>query len=99
MADELTDRTLSEGEDLYLQALFDLIETYEDAHVVLPRARGVDVLRLLMDEHDLTQAGLAPLFGTQSIVSEVLAGKRRLSLSHIRKLADHFNLPADVFLD
>jgi HTH-type transcriptional regulator / antitoxin HigA len=37
------------------------------------------------------------LFGSPSIVSEVLSGKRRLSLSHIRKLAERFGLPIDVF--
>ena len=40
-----------------------------------------------------------PLFGTCSIVSEVLAGKRPLALSHIKRLADYFHCSADVFID
>jgi hypothetical protein len=35
-----------------------------------------------MDQNGLTQADLAPLFGTKSIVSEVLSGKRALSKTH-----------------
>ncbi len=39
-----------------------------------------------------------PIFGTPSIVSEVLSGKRRLALTHIRRLAARFGVPADVFI-
>lgn len=39
-----------------------------------------------------------PLVGTASVVSEVLAGKRRLSLSQIARLAAYVGLPADVFI-
>jgi HTH-type transcriptional regulator/antitoxin HigA len=89
---------LSPAEIMYLDALTDLVETYENTHIVIPPVSGVDVVRFLMEQHDLTQSDLAPLFGTQSIVSEVLSGKRRLSISHIRKLAERFHLPADVFI-
>jgi HTH-type transcriptional regulator/antitoxin HigA len=88
----------SAADDAYLGALTDLVETYEDAHVAIPLVTGVDALRLLMAENGLTQADLAPLFGTPSIISEVLAGKRGLALAHIEKLAAYFHLPADVFI-
>ena len=88
----------SAAEEEYLQALTDLVETYENAHVTMPTVTGVDALRYLMAENDLTQADLAPLFGSRSIISEVLAGKRRLALSHITRLARHFGLPAEVFI-
>jgi antitoxin component HigA of HigAB toxin-antitoxin module len=88
----------SMAEEEYLRALTDLVETYENAHVAIPTVSGVEALRYLMEEHGLTQADLAPLFGTRSIVSEVLAGKRRLALSHIARLAERFGVPADVFI-
>ena len=88
----------SVGESAYLSALTDLVETYEDAHVSVPEVSGVDLLRYLMEENGLTQRDLVPLLGTPSIVSEVLAGKRRLALSHIQRLSSHFGLPADVFM-
>jgi HTH-type transcriptional regulator/antitoxin HigA len=97
--DRLLDRPRrSAAEEEYLRALTDLVETYENAHVAIPTVSGVQALRYLMEEHGLTQADLAPLFGTRSIVSEVLSGKRRLALSHIARLSERFGVPADVFI-
>jgi len=50
-----TGRARSPGEDMYLQALADLIETYENAHVHIPPLSGVALLRYVMDEHGLRQ--------------------------------------------
>lgn len=88
----------SEAEEEYLMALTDLVEIYENAHVEIPPVSGVDLLRYLMEENGLTQADLVPDFGTRSIVSEVLAGKRHLALTHITRLAERFGVPADVFI-
>jgi HTH-type transcriptional regulator/antitoxin HigA len=88
----------SAAQEVYLGALIDLVETYETAHVVIPPTSGVDALRFLMETNGLIQADLVPLVGTPSVVSEVLAGKRRLALTHIRRLSAYFGLPADVFL-
>ena len=94
---EKSDRSVAE--DVYLAALTDLVETYENAHSALPPVTGVEALRYLMEENGLTQADLAPLFGAPSIVSEALSGKRRLALTHARRLAAHFGLPVSVFID
>ncbi len=98
--DHLTDQPQRDaGIELYLGALADLIYVYEQKHVTWPPTTGVDVLRHLMEEHGLTQADLAPLFGGRSVISAVLAGKRRLNLTHVTRLAKRFGLPADVFID
>lgn len=100
VVDRLLERSQqTAAEDEYLRALTDLVETYENAHVIIPPTSGVDALRYLMVENELAQSDLVPLLGTPSIVSEVLAGKRRLALTHITRLADHFGVPADVFID
>ncbi|HEY1387506.1 MAG TPA: helix-turn-helix domain-containing protein [Ktedonobacterales bacterium] len=88
----------SEAEEEYLMALTDLVEVYEDAHVVIPLVSGLDALRYLMEENGLTQTDLVPDLGTRPIVSEVLAGKRHLALTHITRLAERFGVPADVFI-
>ncbi|HEU4784262.1 MAG TPA: helix-turn-helix domain-containing protein [Ktedonobacterales bacterium] len=93
---DIPERSIAEEE--YLQALTDLVEVYEDVHVVIPTVSGLDALRFLMEENGLTQADLVPDFGTRSIVSEVLAGKRHLALTHIARLAERFGVPADVFI-
>lgn len=100
MIDRLLDRQdLTPGKQDYLDVLSDLVERYEDEHIPLPDVRGVEMLRFLMDENHLRQVDLVPIFGTKSIVSEVLSEKRPLALSHIQGLSAHFGLPADGFLD
>ncbi len=98
--DGLIDKaTRSTAEEAYLGALTDLVETYENAHVVFPPQTGVDALRSLIEENGLKQGDLVPVFGTQSIVSEVLRGKRKLTVKHIEKLSAFFHVPPSVFFD
>src|ERR1700674_3477488 len=63
-----------------------LIEDFEQRRYQLPHSRPLDVLRFLMDQHGLRQKDLVSVFGTPSIVSEVLSGKRELQ-EHIKQLS------------
>jgi HTH-type transcriptional regulator/antitoxin HigA len=63
----------------------------------LPRAKPVEILRFLMDQHGLKQKDLANVFGTPSIVSEVLSGKRKLNSKHIQRLSERFHVSPEVF--
>ena len=56
-----------------------LIEAYEAEHHSIPDASPVEVLRTLMDANDLRQKDMVPIFGSESIVSEVLHKKRDLN--------------------
>ena len=56
------------------------------------------IIEELMSANDLKQKDLLDIFGTSSIVSEVLSGKRRLTTEHIRRLSRRFHVPADVFI-
>ena len=91
----------SRAEDEYIAALTDLVETYEDATVDIPPVSGVAMVRHLMVERGLTQNDLVPIFGTASVVSEVLNEKRgrALTVEHIRRLAAFFHVSPAVFLD
>jgi HTH-type transcriptional regulator/antitoxin HigA len=75
-----------------------LIEAYECNR--WPRkAPGLpDVLTYLLDQNDLTRADLSPLLGGASRVSEVLSGKRKLSMTMIQRLRERFHVPADVLM-
>jgi HTH-type transcriptional regulator/antitoxin HigA len=84
-------------EEKYAQVLLTLIEAYEEEHHPVPDASPVEVLRVLMDAHDLRQKDLAPIFGSESIMSEVLHKKRELNKSHIEKLSKRFNVSPAVF--
>lgn len=67
MIDTLLDRPkLTPNEDDYLEVLSQLVESYEDEHLVFPEIRGVRELEHLMEENDLKQSDLAHLFGGKS---------------------------------
>ena len=98
--DELTDR-IGDDESHPLMSLVDIIgdwvEAYDLEHRPMPKVSGVDVLRSVMQEHGLNQSDL-PGVGTQSVVSEILSGKRQLNVRQIRWLADHFKVPVEMFI-
>ena len=75
-----------------------LIEAYERARWPRRTPALPDLLTYLMDQHGLSRADLVPLLGTPSRVSEVLNGKRDLSMSMVRKLRERFNISADLLI-
>ena len=74
-----------------------LIERYEEAHYPIPQASPADVLRFLLDQHGLRQRDLAVELGGESVVSEVLSGKRKLNAAHIEQLSKRFHVSPAVF--
>ena len=84
-------------EEKYAQVLMTLIEAYEEEHDSVPDASPLEVLRALMDANNLRQKDLAPIFGSESIVSEVLHGKREINRTHIEKLSKRFRVSPAVF--
>jgi HTH-type transcriptional regulator/antitoxin HigA len=91
------DATLTRAEKKLAELLTLLIEDFESKRYVLPRAKPVEVLRFLMEQDGLKQKDLADVFGTRSIVSEVLSGKRKLNREHIRRLSERFHVSPEVF--
>jgi HTH-type transcriptional regulator/antitoxin HigA len=75
-----------------------LIESYERLHWPRRTPSVPDVLAYLMDQHSLTRADLVPLLGTASRVSEVLNGKRALSMTMVRRLRERFRVSADLLI-
>ena len=82
-----------------LDALIALTTAYEDRHYAIPRAPAVDVLRHFMEQGGRTQADLGRLLGSRSRASEILHGKRSLTLDHIRVLAREWKIPAGALID
>ena len=75
----------------------DWIEEWDHKHHPMPQATGAEVLGYMMREHGLTQSDL-PGVGPQSVVSEILSGKRQLNLRQVRWLAERFGISAEVFI-
>ncbi len=84
-------------EEKYAEVLITLVEAYEKEHHSIPDASPLEVLRTLMDANNLRQKDLVPIFGSESIVSEVLHRKRGLNKTHIEKLSKRFHVSPAVF--
>ena len=89
---------LTPAEQRLAELLTLLIEHFEEKTYALKPASPTDVLRELMDANDLKQKDLVDVFLTPSIVSEVLNGKRGLTVEHIRKLSRRFHVSPEVFI-
>jgi HTH-type transcriptional regulator / antitoxin HigA len=74
-----------------------LLEDFEEKRYQLPRSKPLAVLRFLMEQHGLLQKDLIEIFGTPSIVPEVLSGKRELNKEHIKRLAVRFHVSPELF--
>jgi HTH-type transcriptional regulator/antitoxin HigA len=81
-----------------LQAQARLIAAYEETTWPRRRPSTAEMIRYLMDQHGLTRADLVPILGTPSRVSEVLRGKKGLSMTMVQRLRARFRVPADVLL-
>jgi HTH-type transcriptional regulator/antitoxin HigA len=97
--DNLLQRDLDPGEQAYLDVLTDLVEAYEEEHVLIPDASEAEVLRGLMTANGLSQPALAKKIGiAQSTISAVLSGSRSLTKKQVVTLAKFFNVGAGAFL-
>ncbi|MBW3541363.1 MAG: helix-turn-helix domain-containing protein [Planctomycetes bacterium] len=88
---------LDDGEKMYLDALSDLVASYEDEHHQIAPASDADMLRHLMETRGITQAELSRQAGlAKSSIFEVLTGEKPFSRQMIRKLADYFHVDVSV---
>ena len=90
--------SLTPAEKEFAELLTLLIEDFEDKNYVLLKGTPLEVITELMEANNLRQKDLAPIFGAESIVSEVLNGKRELNINHIKKLSERFNVSPELFL-
>jgi HTH-type transcriptional regulator / antitoxin HigA len=75
-----------------------LVEAYERTEWPRMAPTLPVLLAYLMDQHSLSRADLVPLLGTASRVSEVLGGKRDLSMTMVRRLRERFHISADLLV-
>jgi len=85
-----------EGEEL--DVLTDLVEHYEAKHVSMGYPSAVAAIEFRLEQAGLTQRDLVPFIGSRAKVSEVLSGKRRITMPIARALHEHFGIPAEVLL-
>ena len=81
-----------------LEVLSILIKDYENEHFPVPKPNPIEAIRFRLDQMNLSEAQLSEILGYRSRKSEILSGKRKLSLSMIRKLNEVLRIPADVLI-
>lgn len=81
-----------------LQAQARLIAAYEESRWPRRPPSTADLIRHLMDQHGVTRAEMVPILGTPSRVSEVLRGRKGLSMAMVQRLRARFRVPADVLI-
>ena len=97
LLDDIGDNEAHPNIDL-LDLISLLVESYEAEHVVIPTAPPAEVLRYLMTSAGLRQTDLKVEMGSQSLVSDVLRGRRKITVRQAKALATRFNVSPSVFI-
>ncbi len=98
LLEKLTDKKpVTRAQEKLIELLAVLVEDFESKHSPVPEATPVAIIRHLMEAHGLRQKDLMDIFGTESITSEVLHGKRELTKEHIERLSARFGVSPAVF--
>ena len=98
LADELFDAKPDTPEGDKLELIVTLIEIYEKEHFPIDNPSPLEAIKFRMDQMGLLPKDLVPFIGSKSKVSEILSGKRTLSLNMIRQLASGLNIPLEVLI-
>ena len=96
--DELMDAEPGSPEGRELDVLVDLVDLYESRHEPMGYPDPVAAIEFRMEQADLSPRDLIPFIGSRAKVSEVLAGKRAITMPMARALHEHLGIPADVLL-
>ncbi len=89
----------SPEEDKIFDLLANLLEDYERRRLPpLDKSSPRETLKFLMEENNLRQSDLTAIFSAQSVVSEVLKGKREITKNQAKALSERFGLRVEAFI-
>ena len=86
-----------EGDEIELLAL--LIEEYEREHYPFDHPDPIEAIKFSMEQMELKPKDIAPLFGDENTVSEVLNGRRPLNISMIFNLNKYLKIPLESLIN
>lgn len=95
MQQEILPNTLESDE---LELLSILIEDYEKKHYPIDAPNPIDAIVFRLDQLNLKRSALNEILGSRSRASEIISGKRKLTLSMIRMLNQKLDIPAEVLI-
>lgn len=100
MIDRLAGFDLNADQEDYLEALSTFVEAYEAIRFPMGDSEisPLEALKALLDDHGMTASDLGRLLGNRTLGAAILAGRRNLSRTHIKTLAEHFKVEAGLFL-
>ena len=96
--DALMDAEVGTPEGEELDVLTDLVELYEGRHIPLGYPSPIEAIRFRMEQGGLSPRDLIPIVGSRAKVSEILGGKRPITMQMARALHATLGIPADVLL-
>lgn len=102
ITDQMAGHKLTADQEDYFDLLCRLIEDFENEHLNLPtpKVKGVEALQHLLDSHDMSAADLSRLLDVhRTLGAMILRGERQMTLNHVRILAKHFAVSADLFVE
>ena len=86
------------SEEDELDILATLVWAYEEKHYPIDPPDPISAIKFCMEQQGLTRADLEPYIGTRARVSEILTGKRALSITMIRRLHKGLQIPLESLL-
>jgi HTH-type transcriptional regulator/antitoxin HigA len=86
----------SEGDEF--EILFTLIEAYEREHYPIAPPHPIEAIKFRMDQLGMNSSDLAKYLGYKSRASEILSGKRKLTVGMMRKMYNELGVPAEALL-
>ena len=96
--DELFDAKPNTKEFDELELLAMLVDAYEDKHYHIEAPTPIEAIKFRMEQQGLKRTDLIPFLGTRSRVSEILSGKRKLTVNMMRNLYQNLGVPAESLL-
>ena len=90
---------LTQDDRDYLKVLGTLVYDYEDKNELMPNLKGVELLKALLEESNLQPKDLASICQSESIVLDILDGKRELTASQIKELTAFFKISPTAFFE
>ena len=96
--DEIFEAEFDSPEGKELDVLVDLVELYESKHVPMGYPDPIEAIKFRMEQAGLSQRDLVPFIGSRARVSEVLSGKRAITMPMARALHEHIGIPAEVLI-
>jgi HTH-type transcriptional regulator/antitoxin HigA len=96
----LTEREedLRPEEAAFAELLAIIVEDFEDKHYALPAVEPRAALKALMQDRGLLHKDIAAIVGNKGLTTEILAGRRKISPTVAKRLADQLHVPLELFM-